>query len=567
MFTSIFFTSTFKRFPHLIGISLVVVLACALYLPFLGNPLVFDDWVFFSGSRFSYYATHPFDIFNLRVLPYFTLAFTYIVGGGIEWHRSVSLALHLACSLALYKLLYDVLRLTPLSNRPGSAAEAQRDAAMWALIGAAVFAIHPMAVYGAGYLVQRTIVLATLFSLLSIVLFVRGLKRRSHADAISAALMYTLAVYSKEHSVLLPAAAALAAMLAGTDRRFALRHSAVYLLACAPAAIMVVLLSKRVIGDAYEPDFGIVAAQLEGVFGLDISHIPWSLSAVTQAGLFFKYAALWLWPDTHGMSVDLRLDFIKDWSPGWIFLKVSAFAGTGVIGAMLLQRRGRAGLIGFGLLYTWILFLAEFSTARFQEIFVLYRSYLWAPGLVIMFVAALSHVPRRVALVFFAVACPVLLYQAHDRLVTFSSPLLLWKDAVAKLPDKPVPWGSRTLYNLGREYMYVKQPDKAAGIVERCMVQYPDTYHCYFARGAIYYELGKFRQALPYFSRAVMLKPDSGIAHYRLGMNLEILGRMQEAKTQIRRAAELGFMGANFDVKLLEPPGSGPENNTAPTSR
>ncbi|MDP2240178.1 MAG: tetratricopeptide repeat protein [Burkholderiales bacterium] len=562
-------TSTLKRFPHLAGIGLIGVLACVLYLPFLGNPLVFDDWVFFSGSRFSYYATHPFDFFNTRNLPYFSLAFTYIVGGGIQWHRVVSLALHLACSLALYKLLYDLLRLTPHSNRASSAAEAQRDAALWALIGAAVFAIHPVAVYGAGYLVQRTIVLATLFSLLSIVLFVRGLKRHSHADAISAALMYTLAVYSKEHSVLLPAAAVLAALLVVSDRRFAYRHSAIYLSACAPAAIFIVLLSRRVIGDAYEPDFGMVAAQLEGVFGLDISDMPWSLSAVSQAGLFFKYAALWLWPDTSGMSVDLRLNFIEDWSPGWIFLKVSAFAIYGLVGAMLLWRRGRAGLAGFGLLYTGILFLVEFSAARFQEPFVLYRSYLWAPGMVITFIALSSHVPRRAALVIFAIMCPVLLYQANNRLVTFSSPFLLWEDAVAKLPDKPVPWGSRTLYNLGREYMYGRQPDKAVEIVERCMAQYPDSYHCYFARGAIFYEQGKFKQALPYFTRAVILKPASGIAHYRLGILLENLGRVEDAKTHFRRAAEIGFMGANFDNKLLESSGGGllPPEITAPASR
>lgn len=551
------FASAFRRFPHWIGLCLIVALACGLYLPFLGNPLVFDDWTLFSGSGFSYYATHPFDFFNIRNLPYFSLAITFVVWGDITSQRILSLALHLACSLALYKLLYDLLRLAPQTNHPGSEPEARRGAATWALIGAAVFAIHPVAVYGAGYLMQRSIVLATLFSLLSILLFARGLARGSHTDAISAALMYTFAVYSKEHGVLLPAVAVLTALLVASDRRFACRHTAIYLAACAPAAILIVLLTKRVIGGAYEPDFGMVAAQLEGAFGLDIADIPWSLSAATQAGLFFKYVALWLWPDTRGMSVDLRLNFIENWSPGWILLKASAFAVYGALGAMLLRRRGRAGLAGFGLLYTWILFLVEFSTARFQEPFVLYRSYLWAPGIVIVFVAVLSYVPRRAALVAFAIACPVLLYQAHNRLVTFSSPLLLWEDAVAKLPDKPVPWGSRTLYNLGREYMHTRQPDKAVEIIDRCMAQYPDTYHCHFARGAIYYEFGEIRQALPYFARAVILKPGSGIAHYRLGQNLEKLGRLQEAKTHFDRASELGYMRANFENKRLESPESG----------
>jgi len=46
--------STFGRFPHLIGLGLIVVLASGLYFPFLGNPPVFDDAFLFSGERVFY---------------------------------------------------------------------------------------------------------------------------------------------------------------------------------------------------------------------------------------------------------------------------------------------------------------------------------------------------------------------------------------------------------------------------------------------------------------------------------------------------------------------------------
>jgi len=547
--------NTAKALPHLIAAALIVALACALYLPFLGNPPVFDDAFLYSGDKFSYYATHPFGL-EQRVPPYFTFAFIQVVSGRMEAHRIVSLAFHLACSLALYKLLYDLLRAARQADRLGTEPDARLNAAAWAFIGAAAFAVHPVAVYGEAYLVQRSILLATLFSLLSAVLFVRGLARGSHADAISAALMYSVAVLSKEHSVLLPAAVVLAVALVGVERRFALRQAAIYLAACAPAAIFVTLLAKGVIGEAYEPDFGRVAAQTEGA-GYDIGDFPWALSVVTQAGLFFKYVALWLWPATGAMSIDLRPDFVDVRSPGWILLKACAFAGWGALGLLLLRRRGTAGLAGFGMLYTWTLFLIELSTVRFQEPFVLYRSYLWAPGIVIAFVAVLCGVPRRPALTAFALASAALLYQAHDRLVTFSTTLALWQDAVAKLPEKPVPWGSRTLYNLGREYTYAGMSDKAIEVVDRCMAQYPNTYHCYFARGAIHLELREFEQALPYLARSVSLKPESGIAHHRLGMALENVGRLKEAKAYYRSASALGFKGADHEMSRLESPGSG----------
>ena len=547
--------NTLKRFSHLISMILIAGLACALYWPFLGNPRVFDDWVFFSGAGFSYYATHPFGLVP-RSPAYFSLAVTEVLVGSMQAHRMVSLAFHIACALALYKLLYDLLvtHFAPSPSGPGT----RPHAAAWALIGTAVFAIHPVSVYGAGYLVQRTVVLATLFSLLSVILFARGLARRSHADAISAGLMYSLAVLSKEHSILLPAAALFVLPVLKVDRRFAIRHAATYLSACLPAGVFTILLRTAVIGSAYEPDYGGVATQLEGVFGHAIADFSLTLSVVTQAGLFFKYLALWLWPDAGSMSLDMRVDFFQTWSASWIALKVSAFAAFGAMGFMLLRAGSRLRIAGFGMLYAWILFLVEFSAGRFQEPLVLYRSYLWAPGILIALVALLNVVPLRAALAAFALAGPLIFYQAHDRLATFSSSLLLWEDAAAKLPANPVPWGSRTLYMLGREYAYSGRPGEAIKIAEKCMEQYPNTVHCYYARGVLHFLLEQYDLALPYLSRAIQLQPGSGIAHHRLGLVLERLGRIEEGKAEYRRASSLGYSGADYEIRRLDSPKAKP---------
>lgn len=543
------------RFSHLIGVGLVVVLAAGLYIPFLGNPLVFDDPFLFSGSRFAYYATHPFGL-EVRVPPYFSFAVAQVLSGRMEVHRVISLAFHVACSLALYKLIYDLFRAALQQDRLEPAAGALPSIAL-ASFGAAVFALHPVAVYGAGYLVQRSIVFATLFSLLSIVLFVRGLTRGSHADAVSAGLLYTLAVLSKEHSVLLPAVAVLAIPLAGSNLRFAARHVAIYWTACAPAAVLVTLLSRSLIGATYEPHVDGIVAQIEGAFGQDIADFSWSLSAVTQAGLFFRYVAFWLWPGTQAMSIDLRVDFLGAWSPGWIVLKLLAFASWGALGFMLLRRRGRAGLVGFGMLYAWILFFIEFSTTRFQEPLVLYRTYLWAPGILIAVVALLAYLPIRAMPIVFVFVCPGLIYLAHDRLTTFSSPLLLWEDAAAKLPRQAVPGGYRTLYNLGREYLYRDQPDRAAATVQRCLSEYPAAYDCHYARAAIHLHLEQYREALPHIARAIALRPQHGATRHNLGIALENLGCIEEAKEQYRRAIKLGFAGASHSLSRLESPGKG----------
>lgn len=527
----------------------MAALAAALYVPFLGNPLVFDDKIFFTGWRFSYYATHPLG-FDLRLPPYFSLTMTHALEGGIVAQRVVSLILHIGCALVLYRLLLDLQRATV---RPTNDA----DAALRAGIGAAAFALHPAAVYGAAYLVQRSIVMATLFGLASAVLFLRGLRRGSHADAISAALLYSLAVLSKEHAVLIPAAVVPVLVLAQAERRFALRHAVIYLAACAPAAIFVTLLSTGVIGGVYEEGAAAIAAQVSAAGGEDILQHSLALSAVTQAGLFFKYLGLWLWPDPGLMSIDLRVDFAAGWSVAWIVAKVAGFIAFGALGAALLLRRGALGLVGFGALYAWLLFFVEFTAVRYQEPLVLYRSYLWGPGVICMVVAGLSRLPRKGALAAGLAASLALAWGAHDRLVTFSNPLLLWEDAAAKLPESPVPWGSRTLYGLGREYLYAGQPDKAIAITERCAQLYPKTVQCVYARGAIHLHLEQYELARQHLQRALDLKPEDGVIHHRLGLALEGLERLDEAKAAYRRAGEFGYRAGQIELQRLESTGSG----------
>ncbi len=537
---------------HLAGAGVIAALAAALYVPFLNSPWVFDDRMFFAGGpAFYHYATTPLGL-GLRLPPYFSLAMTETMGGSMQVHRGISLLFHIACALALYRLLYDLQRLAAQAGRAAvQEAGFDSDAAVRAAIVAAAFAVHPVAVYGAGYLVQRSILFATLFSLLSLLLFLRGLRQGKLSDAIAAAVLYSLAVLSKEHALLLPAAALPLLALAGVPWRFALRHMALYWAACAPAAVFALLLSTGVIGSAYEDAFRAIVSQMETAGDEGVAASPLSMSIVTQAGLFFRYLALWWWPDPGAMSVDLRVDFLGTWSAGWITAKVLAFIACGALGAALSWQRGAARIAGFGLLYFWLLYLVEFSVARFQEPFALYRSYLWAPGIACIAVAALSKVPQRVAIAAGVVACLALGYAARDRLSSFSSPLLLWEDAVTKLPQQTVPWGSRTMYNLGREYLYTGQPGKAVEIAERCIALYPETAQCRYARGAIRLQQKDFEQARADLSRVIEMQPASAIVHHRLGLALEGLGRMEQAHASYRRASELGYKGADLELERL----------------
>ena len=66
-----------------------------------------------------------------------------------------------------------------------------------AFFGALLFLVHPAAVYGVAYLIQRSIVMATLFGLVSLYCFLEGLMRGlAPLVPAAAAVAYFVAVFS-----------------------------------------------------------------------------------------------------------------------------------------------------------------------------------------------------------------------------------------------------------------------------------------------------------------------------------------------------------------------------------
>jgi tetratricopeptide (TPR) repeat protein len=516
-------------------------LVAALYAPFLSNPYFFDDRGLFSGLAFADYASSPFAM-RPRQPAYFTIAAVEILFGTVEAQRAIGALLHCATALALFFAIRALQR--GAGNR------------LAAFAAAALFAAHPVAVYAAGYLVQRSIVLATLFSLLSLAVFVNGAASGRTVPAIVAGLLYALAVLSKEQAILAAALGPLAIWLQSERGRRPLHYIATYWAVCAPAAILVVLLVKGIIGQRYEPDFAEVAAQISPAEAGWVGH-PWLGSVLAQVGLFFRYLALWLWPRTDAMALDLRVDFASLWSTPMPVVSVLGFLAFGCSGAMLAARRDRLALAGLGLLWFWLMFLVELTTVRFQEPFVLYRSYLWAPGLAIAASALLARVPMKAAAAAGACALLVLSVQAHERLRSFSSGIAIWEDAAAKLPATPVPGAPRTLYQLGREYMNSGQAERAVAVIERCLREYPQAFHCPFARAAIHMRLGEYEAALPHLRRAMALRPEEGVTAHHLGLALQHLGCREEALAQYEAAYKLGFSGAAYRIKAIDAPGEG----------
>jgi Tfp pilus assembly protein PilF len=534
------------------GALLIALITCLLYIPFLNNAITFDD-----HNLFTRLAVYDFVIqslnFHPRTFPYYTLGVVQVLFGSIEAHRIVSLILHILCAWMLFALLATLL--SQAMKTAGSGAIEERkisnQAQVLALIGAAWFAINPVAVYGAGYLVQRTILFATLFSLLSLWYYRRAFAENRTSDIVAAALFYSAAVLSKEHAIMLPLAAVPLTALYGGEPRLKAKRIGLYLLLCIPAAVTVVFVSKYAVGTGYEPSFGAFSSRIQGIPFLNTSWGPWLVSSLMQAGFFFDYFTYWIVPDVRSMSIDMRVDFTGTWSAWWFFPKAALFLASPVAAMYLLRRGGLAALFGCGFLYSWLLFATEVVTVRFQEPFVLYRSYLWAPGYILMIVAACRAVPRRWVV---ATSVPLLIVcfgLAHERLKSLATQSSVWEDAGAKLESESVLGADRIFYNRGLSYLKENKFNDAVSDFSRAIPHNPKAFYYFYHRGIAYYSLNEFEKAQADFDHALTLNKRSSATHFARGMMFERRGCIDAARRAYATSMNLGSPSAKLRLNYL----------------
>jgi protein O-mannosyl-transferase len=514
----------------------------ALYAGSLSAPFAFDDFNFFSDSDALHKYGHGYFSFELRWLPYATLAWTTDwLGFDRTWLRFGNVLLHAANAIALFFLLRRLFRITLAGDdAPGGVPSSLT---WYAFFGALLFALHPAAVYGVAYLIQRSTLMATLFMLLMLLAYLEGLLRGSWRWMLVAALCYFAAVYSKEHSIAAPGVALALTLLVCRPSAALFRQIAPYYVIATLIAVSVVwstLSSKAVLGVAYEPNaVGMLAqgAKLQGLTDLPNLQL---LSILTQCWLFFKYLWLWLVPNPAWMSVDMREPFAASLL-GWHTLGLAGFLGYFCGAVWLLLKRGSRGLLGFALLFPWILFLTEWSTVRIQEPFVLYRSYLWMPGLFAALpVVFRGFAPKRVYLML-GLVCVLLVPLSLNRLETFSSVLKLWDDAEKLVRGRTGVFGiERIYYNRGTELGQLKRYEEAIADFNKAIATYPFDY-VYGNRATAFYLMGRYQDALRDYDRAIAINPDNANSYYDRALTYRALGDYAAAQEDLRRSCALGL--------------------------
>lgn len=529
--------------------ALLLVAVAVLYGQFLWNPIVFDDQQFFMLGNDALKHYRSFSPFELRWLPMATIAWTaHGIGLSLIWFRVENLLLHAATGVALFfflQCLFD-LSLKKIEGEP-----ARLHHTWTAFFGALLFVWHPIAVYGAGYLIERTIVMATLFGILALYVYMRGLTEERPRWLWGSVALYYLAVFSKEHVVMLPAVMlALTVLLVQPSPALWKRLWRIYA-ACTLIALFVVLQKAGLLGSVYEitaPDM------LEDI---KLEH-AYPLSILTQCFLFFKYAFLWLAPNPAWMSVDMREPFANSNLPLYL-LALLAFLLYGFLALRLLFKRGMMGLLGFSLLFPWLLFMTEFSSVRIQESFVLYRSYLWAAGGFAILPVIVCKFTARGAALMLSIVSIFMFPLAMERLSSFSHTFLLWDDAEKLVRGRSdLPGEYRIYYNRGTEYIKIDQYDEAIIDLKRSIELFPNQPPAYGNLGWAYLKKGEMEQSVQAYNKAIQTNADRKYPphpkyHLARAMAHEVLKNWAAASADYKIACKIVNKGCDkTNLPLIE---------------
>lgn len=535
----------------------VLLGAAGIYLPGLDNALVFDDNRLTDGTVFDGYgALAPL---KQRLLSYGSFVWAAEVFGDGWWkQRLVNLALHLGTVWGLWVLVRGLMQeVTWPENDDGEQPSAgSRDAA--AAVGVLLFALNPVAVYAVAYLIQRSILMATLFGVWALVLTMTAARRRQPLWLLAAAVAYAGAVLSKEHAVLLPLPAiALYLIIHPLSRVQLVAVGGLGLLCLSTAVGFLVQRYAGILGTAFDANSAAFVAELEALKP-GVGDEVYALSVANQAWLFFRYGVLWILPNIEWMSIDLRPPFPLSMASFPQVLGLPLYAGlVGGAAWMMWRHTDWRRYVGFALFTPAALFGTEFATVWIQDPFVLYRSYLWAIGLPLLFALPFVGARPKTILSIGVVIAAGFGALAFERVDSLKTEFSTWDDAARKI-DLEAPANSvgrsRAFLNRGNQFVIQERINLAANDYTTAIRLGDRSGSAEYHLGSVLQAAGQFEQALAAFERAEAGTGMREFAHLLPIQKADLLARMQrhaEAIVQADKALSFRQLDAEDRARML----------------
>ena len=467
----------------------------------------------------------------------------------------------------------------------------------FAVLGTLIYCLHPLFVSNIAWVPARGDLQLMLFSLLSFVLFIEFLRKKSYALLIFSWIAFTLALFSKETAALLPLVFLLYFFAFVKERKFEIRY-AIFIGLFVVSGIVWFWMRSVAIGDFANPDEVIGAFSQNGEVGLvpfllNIQTIPESLTNFffpididflpnfsiikTMIGIaILLFLAIWLFKNKSRLTSE-KLFFIA-----WFLLLLLPTMLFKPYHIDYLQHRFLLPMVGILLLVLTLLpkDLSSFSNNAVPGVLI-----------VLLFIFAVSTYSRSLAyedsMTFynkaidqnpnsdFAYIHRGYLMQAEGKannaLNDFTKAIEINPEYASAYNNRGVVYAALGQYdkaiadyskslklkpgnveaynNRGLAYSYKGLFNKAIEDYNVVIEMDPKLAEGYNNLGMAYGNQGIFDKAIEGFSKAIELKPDYAMAYNNLGLALAAQGKTASACQAFKNAVKYGLNEARENVE------------------
>ncbi len=567
----------------LVALPVFVVIALLTSGSGFGDKMVLDSQEWLASKAFAFETESLMEVLKVyppRPFAMMTFYLNYLVTGLDAHYFRVVNALILAASAAAVLLLIRIILDIPAVNGASTTGEK----IFVASLASIAFLVHPVQSFAVLYVIQRMTLLACLFYVLSLTVYLATRLTRIRSQPLGYGLSYVLFLcgfFSKETVVTLPALVLMAEVL---FFRRPLKISAQNLALLASLGILV-LLPLTVLQPM--PRVGTTGVIQSIGTNYQLAGLSFWQVVLSQCRITFDYVWLCVAPFlSHAPLVKATVFSRSLFVPPATLAAALGIVALVVIALLCARKRP---LTSFGIGFFLIALIPEAVTVP-QNLYFPQRATLSMVGFLVvaadMMLGALRLVSpyrslRMPAVGFLAACAAVWLAATASTTVTraalWKDPILVWKDSVAAIPESvrdlekfprslalnglgnalqkagrpgeaiPLhkkalegdPRDGETWKQLGTAYWQARQPEKALESFKQGLKLTPSDALLYNNAGAILFERKQFKEAIPYFREAVKLAPSDPLYRRHLAKVLLTAGDRDAAAAQLRQVIEL----------------------------
>jgi tetratricopeptide (TPR) repeat protein len=542
---------------------LVIILGILGYSNTLNAPFYFDDDPNIVKNpvikNLDYYITPAkakgcngpggYSMLTNRYIGSLSFALNYKIHGlEVTGYHVVNLCIHLINSLLIYWFVHLIF-ITLASGAGGNNPLLRNHASTVALFTALLFVTHPIQTQAVTYIVQRFASLATMFYLLSIIMYIKFRSTSNDCNSadpgkkISArALLYylaalfaaVLAMKTKEIAFTLPAMIVLFEILFFKGE---IKSRILYL---APFILTMLIIPATLIY--------LVGLGVEG--GVDTatrlgSELPRLGYLFTEFRVIITYLRLIFFPVGQNLDYDYPL-YHSLFDPEVFLSFLALFVMCSAV--IYFFRRYRKSLpltrvIFFGTAWFFATLSIESSIIPIVDVIFEHRMYLPSFGIFLVISALLVMIIERCrqkwveTTVFLTVIITALVFTGvtYARNRVWDDALILWQDVVNKSTEK-----ARGHNYLGLAYKEKGNLNLALKHLNKAVALDPLYPNAYSNLGIAYFDKGLIDESITAFRNAIKIKPTHANAHFNLGIAYGEKGLLEEAKIEMRKGMMLG---------------------------